>query len=367
MNYPEWPLISVDTHGGGPPEQVYAERVPRRFREEIAAYTTRKIEGEGENKRESDPTSTWKRRRALTPELLDKIENTADTPESRLELLGLDGVGGAVILAGGGVPYLPGVSVEAAVAQCQVFNDWMAETYRKYYDRFAPAAASPLAYDIDAGVKELRRAAKLGLRPVLIPRVQDRLVNRPEYDPFWAEVNDLGIPLMGPGGITDNKPYRNPGGAVPNIVYCKYTQMEPVSLLVCSGVLERFPNVVVAAHESDIGWLVWCMEAMDRYYLKHAYWVSPQLPLMPSEYVQRQLKFGFEEDPIGIQNRHITGLEPLMWGNDFPHHEGTWPQSRDVIAETFGDCTMAEMKQITHDNAAKLYGLKVDTFVEAEK
>jgi hypothetical protein len=43
----------------------------------------------------------------------------------------------------------------------------------------------------------------------------------------------------------------------------------------------------------------------------------------------------FQDDPVGIANRHMTGLRCLMWGADYPHHEGTWPNSQEAV-ETFG-------------------------------
>ncbi len=365
MNSPGWPLISTDSHAGGPPPEVLAERVPKHLRDEFSARVP-KIVGEGEDQREIDP-ETGRRRRPLLQSDLNKVDAASD-PEGRLPFLAIDGVGAEVIYAGGaGGPGMAGVSVEAGVAHCQVHNDWLYELYHKHFDRFAPAAAVPIYYDIDEAIKELRRVAKLGLRPVTVPGFIDHKPwNHPEYDRFWAEVNDLQIPVSIHAGKPNPKPYSNPGGAVPNYMYNTYNTMEPLSLIVCAGVLERFPNVNVAFVECDVGWLAWCMEFMDRATIKHHHWVSPKLPMMPSEYVKRQVKCTFQEDPVGVKNRHITGVETIMWGSDFPHQEGTFPHSRDVVAETFADCTVEEMKKITHDTAAKLYNFEADTFVDTQ-
>jgi predicted TIM-barrel fold metal-dependent hydrolase len=143
--------------------------------------------------------------------------------------------------------------------------------------------------------------------------------------------------------------------------------MEPLTLFVGAGILDRYPNVNIHFVECDIGWLAWIMQSMDRAYIKHQHWVWPKLSLMPSEFVKRQISCSFPEDPVGIRNRDITGVDSLMWGSDFPHHEGSWPHSRDTVAEVCGDCTVEEMKKITHDNAAKVFRFKADTFVEAKK
>ena len=58
-------------------------------------------------------------------------------------------------------------------------------------------------------------------------------------------------------------------------------------------------------------------------------------PLMPSEYVRRQFHVSFQDDPVAVACRHITGLSTIVWGNDYPHAEGTFRGSRQLIAEQF--------------------------------
>jgi hypothetical protein len=58
-------------------------------------------------------------------------------------------------------------------------------------------------------------------------------------------------------------------------------------------------------------------------------------PLKPTEYVQRQIHVQFADDPVAVAARHITGLSTIMWGNDYPHAEGTFRHSKEVIEENF--------------------------------
>jgi hypothetical protein len=57
-------------------------------------------------------------------------------------------------------------------------------------------------------------------------------------------------------------------------------------------------------------------------------------PLMPSEYVQRQFHVSFQDDPVAVACRHITGLSTIVWGNDYPHAEGTFRGSRELMARS---------------------------------
>ena len=58
-------------------------------------------------------------------------------------------------------------------------------------------------------------------------------------------------------------------------------------------------------------------------------------PLMPSEYVRRQFHVSFQDDPVAVACRHITGLSTIVRGNDYPHAEGTFRGSRELIERQF--------------------------------
>ena len=84
-----------------------------------------------------------------------------------------------------------------------------------------------------------------------------------------------------------------------------------------------------------------------------------RLELKPSEYFKRQGAATFADDEVGLAARDVTGVECLLWGNDYPHDEGTFPHSRKVIDRVFRTLTEAERKTILHDNPARLYGFRV--------
>ena len=68
----------------------------------------------------------------------------------------------------------------------------------------------------------------------------------------------------------------------------------------------------------------------------------------------------FGDDPMGIDTmKYYGGSERIMWGNDYPHHEGTWPHSEPVVERTMGHLTETERRNILGLNAAKLYGFDV--------
>jgi predicted TIM-barrel fold metal-dependent hydrolase len=131
--------------------------------------------------------------------------------------------------------------------------------------------------------------------------------------------------------------------------------METVAYLCASGVLERHPELRVGMVECGAGWLAWTLDAMDDAYREHHAWVRPRLEALPGEYFRRQGFVTFQRDPVGLANVGHTGAGCLLWGSDYPHPEGTWPDSQAVVAEQFAGIADDVADRILVHNAASLY------------
>ena len=263
----------------------------------------------------------------------------ASDPEGRLRDLDADGVWGEVMYPN---------------------NDWVADLFIGASDRFAPAAVIPVL-DVAASVAELERVARRGFRAALLPaHIDARPYNDPVYDPLWAAAQDLGIPLTFHAGTGRSQtPAHGPGGAVINYVVTVGAPMETVAYLCASGVLARFPGLRVVMVECGSGWLAWVLHAMDDAYREHHMFVRPKLELLPSEYFRRQGAVTFQHDPVGLANIAFTGERCLLWGSDYPHPEGTWPHSQEVLARQFAAVEAETMERIVCRNAAELYRFRL--------
>jgi predicted TIM-barrel fold metal-dependent hydrolase len=47
----------------------------------------------------------------------------------------------------------------------------------------------------------------------------------------------------------------------------------------------------------------------------------------------------------------------VLWAADYPHPDSTWPNSRATIERQMKSLSVEMRKKLTHDNAARLYGL----------
>ena len=216
---------------------------------------------------------------------------------------------------------------------CRAYNGWAGEVFAGRPSLLAVGAV-PLV-DIDDGIAEARRLADAGFRALMLPaRVLSRPYNDAEYDRFWVVAEELGLPLTFHSG-TGYEPrlVRGPGGAVVNYVMGAQLDGPMVILsLAAGGALDRFPGLRVVTVETGASWLAWIMTQADAIYRDHAMYAKPKLSMLPSELIRRQCAATFMYDPVAIHNRHITGLDTLMWGNDYPHPEGTWPESQATNA-----------------------------------
>ncbi len=79
--------------------------------------------------------------------------------------------------------------------------------------------------------------------------------------------------------------------------------------------------------------------------------------MKPSDYCRRQCKATFQYDKIGAKLVDEIGVESLMWGSDYPHGDGVWPDSDHYIADQFEGLAADVVHKITCENAAKFYRL----------
>jgi predicted TIM-barrel fold metal-dependent hydrolase len=129
-------------------------------------------------------------------------------------------------------------------------------------------------------------------------------------------------------------------------------------MFVLGGVFERHPRLRLVCVEADAGWVPHFMYRMDHAYDRHRYWLpAGTLTKMPSEYFREHVYTTFQDDWVAFQVKDLCNIRRLLWANDFPHSDSTWPHSQDLLAKHAAHLTEAELRLVLHDNVAELYGL----------
>ena len=100
--------------------------------------------------------------------------------------------------------------------------------------------------------------------------------------------------------------------------------------LVLGGVFERHPDLKVVCVEADAGWVPHYMYRMDHAYKRHRYWLpaGQELSKLPSEYFRENIYTTFQDDWVAFQTADLMNWRRLLWANDFPHSDSTWPESQ---------------------------------------
>ena len=68
----------------------------------------------------------------------------------------------------------------------------------------------------------------------------------------------------------------------------------------------------------------------------------------------------FQDDWVAFRVADLMNVERLMWANDFPHSDATWPDSAGAARRARRAPRRPHARaRILHDNVAELYGITV--------
>ncbi|NND65945.1 MAG: amidohydrolase family protein, partial [Halioglobus sp.] len=131
-----------------------------------------------------------------------------------------------------------------------------------------------------------------------------------------------------------------------------------VMMMILGGVFERHPQLRVVCVEADAGWVPHFKFRMDHAYERHRFHLhADTLARMPSEYFDDNIYVTFQDDYSVKQVKDGLNMERVMWATDFPHSDGTYPESRNVMAAVTQGMDKNEIERVVFKNAAQLYGI----------
>ncbi len=363
----ELPLVSADSHVVEPPD-VWTERLPRRFAARAPRVAVDSAQQSAVFVCEDVPPFSVAAFSAadVAPEELpahfqagyERARAGGWDPVARRRDQERDGVVAEVLYPSLALQLFRIRDAEFQVATFRAYNDWLAELCAGLSDRAAGIALLPL-HEINAGIAELRRVRTLGLRGALIwsSPPDDRPYSDPLYEPFWVAAEEAGLPLslhLGTGAV----PLAGTSGHMAIMyMFTHLAVQRSLAQTILAGVLDRHPGLRLVSVENDIGWIPHFLARLDHAGGKYGAF-GRKLALRPSDYFRRQVSATFQDDQIGIQLRHQVGVGSLLWASDYPHSDSTWPHSQAVVARTFAGVPADDVRRMTRDNAAQLYGLR---------
>ena len=140
----------------------------------------------------------------------------------------------------------------------------------------------------------------------------------------------------------------------------------PLWFLIWSGAFERFPDLRFGVTECGAFWvndLLWRMDLVyerDNGSQKLGEQLTSDMSMRPREYFDRNCFIGASNTlRVEMARRYEIGVGNILWGNDFPHPEGTWPHTAEFLADVFRDIPDDETAAMLGGNAADMYDFDV--------
>lgn len=236
--------------------------------------------------------------------------------------------------------------------------------------------------DVDNAVEEVRWAREAGLRGVLLPpdhHLQLQNVYRRSLDPLWAVCAELEMPVHRHGIVVSSdygEPESRAAAQAVGIYESVLFGRRPLAEFILGGVLERHPNLqVVFTEVGGCDWVLRILAELDGLVktarvpgtvrgLLAGEGIS-QLSLTPTEYFRRQCHVSSLLHHRDLPSRYEIGVDRMMWGSDFPHHEGTAGYNIEWVRASMSELPEPEIRALVCDNAAELYRADRDVLQEA--
>ncbi|MBV8951736.1 MAG: amidohydrolase [Actinobacteria bacterium] len=296
----------------------------------------------------------------LTGVRFEDLHRSGWDPQTRLADQDRDGVSAEVIYPTVGMQLCNHRDADYKKACFDAYNRWIASYCATSPQRLIGAGQTALRSPAE-GISDLETIKQLGLRGVMMPGqpAYEHDYDAKDWDPFWEAAIDLGLPLSFHILTTRTGEVRGPrlNGFLSIVRGCQ----DIMGTLVFGAVFERHPALRVVCVEADAGWVPHFMYRMDHAFKRHRHWMQPdqELTRLPSEYFAECIYVTFQDDWTAFAHADDMNWRRLMWANDFPHSDSTWPWSRDLLARHTASLSAEQREAILCTNVAQLYGIDV--------
>jgi predicted TIM-barrel fold metal-dependent hydrolase len=255
---------------------------------------------------------------------------------------------------------------ELALLCVQAYNDWMVEEWCEGSGgRLVPLCLIPL-WDPRLAAAEVQRNAARGVRAVCFSEQPPHLglpsIHNKDrhWDPFVAACNDTGTVICMHSGSGSKMPSTS-ADAPPAVGSTLTHELAEQSMAdwLFSGLLARYPELTITYSEGQIGWIPYILDRADRIWEHNRGWneVRDLVPEPPSTYYWGRIYGCFFEDAAGLAQIDAIGPDQVTFEVDYPHADGTWPNTKAVAEKMFANLDDETTYKIMRGNTIRMLGL----------
>ncbi len=255
-------------------------------------------------------------------------------------------------------------------------NRWLADWCALRPERRA-GIAQIFLNDVDRAIEEVCFAKEHGLRGgILLPGIPPDLQHEikmyadPCYEPLWQVCEDLEVVVNhhSGNGAPDYGSY--PSSGLLWMVETSFFSHRAFWHLILAGVFERYPSLQFVITETGMGWIPETLAQLDMFHAQMAagrvgelgFAADARTLRAPSEYWEQNCFVGVSfPGPREARAIDALGAHKVMWGGDYPHHEGTYPYSKESLRLAFAERDEATLRAVLGENAARVYGFDLPT------
>jgi predicted TIM-barrel fold metal-dependent hydrolase len=359
---PNYHLISSDSHVNEPPD-LWVDRVPAALRDRVPriehfeqgdAWVVEGVAGPMPFGLNACAGQDFRLRQAWVR--FDELRPGGYNPAARLAELDQAGVDAEVLYP---TPRLmqsvyATTDVGLHVALVRAYNDWISEYADHDLTRFRALPVIPNR-GIDHAMAEIERVGgRRSTGGFLIGAFSEgTLQPTAADDAVFASLVERHLPLNIHVSLSTTMPGLVNASPLPAAGRFNAATAHLIDFIF-SGAFDRFPDLQVVFAEVDCGWVPYFKEQLDDGYQRYRHRLD--LQLLPSEYVERHVHFGFVSDTYGIDNRHRIGVERMLWSSDYPHGNSNWPSIWPPVQAAMTRVPNDERQLMLVGNSSRLYG-----------
>jgi predicted TIM-barrel fold metal-dependent hydrolase len=390
-------FISVDDHVVEPPT-VWSDRLPAKYRDVGPRYARRRVgltrwqQGAFVTDKDDNgiETDVWlfegvvkpiRRNIAaagldrdemdLNPISFDEMRKGCFDAVARLADMDLNHVGASLCFPQMsrfcGQEFSEAKDKDLGLACVKAYNDWMVDEWcATDRARLIPLIMVPL-WDGELAAAEVRRNAERGVHAVTFSENPYVLgfpsIHSGAWEPFFRACAETGTTINMHIGSSSKMATVSPD-AVP-AVGASLSSANAVSSLMeflFSGVLERYPTLLLAYSEGQIGWIPYQLERADAVWSEHRAWngLKGEMKQPPSHYYYRQVYGCVFRDFFGLRNLADVGEDNVTFEVDYPHTDSTFPNTVALAREMFAGLTDEQRYKVCRGNAIRMLHLDQD-------
>jgi predicted TIM-barrel fold metal-dependent hydrolase len=221
--------------------------------------------------------------------------------------------------------------------------------------------AIPNFWNPSATRDSIAEIKELGASALLIPQSGQDSDGEQIYwssdkmDPFWAAVEESGLPICFHIGEKLENNYPGAGGT--GFLVSTQGFRGPWGQLTFGGVFDRHPALQVVFVEAGISWVAGMLHEADKTYYSFGDLIQPKLTHPPSYYWFNNCYATFMTDPPGLELLHRIGADRVMWSSDYPHLESTFGYTHQTLEAVFKATSVENAKMIVGATAERLFGM----------